>query len=300
LKVDRLRIILRHFNPCIFGLRSLQLSSTRFTRRESPAIASSAALVPEKAPAPQKEVKETKEEKKEPQETKKVEKKEKTPRLPFKGVTIVISGIGNPERSEIRSKACKLGAAYSANWDKKSTHLICSTFNQQKCLQAQNDKKPIVTPKWVHDCYKKQTRLKEDQYLLQKPSKRTRRNTRRSTSPKRTYAEFSDDDLSDISASLSDVSEDADWNSEEEEQPPKKRAKKNDPTMGGDWGITENPKVKAKNPMSTFQWEKPALMPKIVKVMQLKKWTRRQLQRKWHQRSQLNLTPVKTTSVMLL
>ena len=113
-------------------------------------------------------------------------------------------------------------------------------------MQAQNDKKPIVTPKRVHDCYKKQTRLKEDQYLLQKPSKRTRRNTRRSTSPKRTYAEFSDDDLSDISASLSDVSEDADWNSEEEEQPPKKRAKKNDPTMGGDWGITENPKVKAK------------------------------------------------------
>lgn len=40
------------------------------------------------------------------------------------GVVLVISGIQNPDRAELRSKALALGAKYKANWDNTCTHLM--------------------------------------------------------------------------------------------------------------------------------------------------------------------------------
>lgn len=50
-------------------------------------------------------------------------------RKPFKSllndVTIVISGIQNPERAELRSKALAMGAKYKPDWDDNTcTHLM--------------------------------------------------------------------------------------------------------------------------------------------------------------------------------
>lgn len=42
----------------------------------------------------------------------------------FKGVTIVISGIQNPDRSELRTKALEMGAKYKPDWDNTCTHLM--------------------------------------------------------------------------------------------------------------------------------------------------------------------------------
>lgn len=39
-------------------------------------------------------------------------------------VTIVISGIQNPDRAHIRSKALEMGAKYKADWDRSCTHLM--------------------------------------------------------------------------------------------------------------------------------------------------------------------------------
>lgn len=40
------------------------------------------------------------------------------------GVTLVISGIQNPERANIRSQSMAMGAKYKADWDKNCTHLM--------------------------------------------------------------------------------------------------------------------------------------------------------------------------------
>ena len=49
-KFNRIRVILRHYKPSIFGLRSLQLSSTRFTQRESPNVTPTVPPAAAKAP----------------------------------------------------------------------------------------------------------------------------------------------------------------------------------------------------------------------------------------------------------
>lgn len=40
------------------------------------------------------------------------------------GVVLVISGIQNPDRTDLRNKAIELGAKYKANWDQTCTHLM--------------------------------------------------------------------------------------------------------------------------------------------------------------------------------
>lgn len=40
------------------------------------------------------------------------------------GVLLVISGIQNPERANIRKKALEMGAKYMADWNNKCTHLM--------------------------------------------------------------------------------------------------------------------------------------------------------------------------------
>lgn len=42
----------------------------------------------------------------------------------LKGVVLVISGIQNPTRSDIRNKALAMGAKYKADWDSSCTHLM--------------------------------------------------------------------------------------------------------------------------------------------------------------------------------
>lgn len=42
----------------------------------------------------------------------------------FRDVTIVISGIQNPDRAELRKKAMSMGARYKADWDNTCTHLM--------------------------------------------------------------------------------------------------------------------------------------------------------------------------------
>lgn len=56
--------------------------------------------------------------------TAKVEKETKPFSQLLKGVTIVISGYQNPLRSDLRSKACSMGARYKMDWDASCTHLM--------------------------------------------------------------------------------------------------------------------------------------------------------------------------------
>ena len=42
----------------------------------------------------------------------------------LKGIVFAISGIQNPERSNIRDKALQMGAKYKPDWDKDCTHLM--------------------------------------------------------------------------------------------------------------------------------------------------------------------------------
>ena len=51
-------------------------------------------------------------------------------------VQIVISGIQNPRRREIRDKAMEMGAKYSADWNRSSTHLLCPFQNTPKLREV--------------------------------------------------------------------------------------------------------------------------------------------------------------------
>lgn len=55
-----------------------------------------------------------------------------------KDVVIVISGIQNPERREIRELAMKMGAEYRAQWTKDSTHLIAAISGTDKQAEAES------------------------------------------------------------------------------------------------------------------------------------------------------------------
>lgn len=81
------------------------------------------------------------------------------------GVTIVISGIENPERGEIRNLALKMGAKYNPKWTNSSTHLICTVKGTPKYneVKAQGRGK-IVNPSWIYKCYEKKKRLLEERY----------------------------------------------------------------------------------------------------------------------------------------
>jgi len=83
------------------------------------------------------------------------------------GVTIVISGIENPERGEIRNLALKMGAKYNPKWTNSSTHLICTVKGTPKYneVKAQGRGK-IVKPSWIYKCYEKKKRLLEERYDL--------------------------------------------------------------------------------------------------------------------------------------
>ncbi|KAJ8945094.1 hypothetical protein NQ318_005274 [Aromia moschata] len=82
-------------------------------------------------------------------------------------VVLVISGIQNPDRANLRTSALAMGAKYKPDWDTTSTHLICAFANTPKFNQVKGKGK-IVTRKWVEDCYSQRKRLPWRRYALDK------------------------------------------------------------------------------------------------------------------------------------
>ncbi|XP_055842603.1 DNA repair protein XRCC1 [Episyrphus balteatus] len=81
------------------------------------------------------------------------------------GVVLVISGIQNPDRADLRNKALALGAKYKGDWDNSSTHLICAFKNTPKYNQVKGKGK-IVTRSWIEDCYSKKRKIPWRRYAL--------------------------------------------------------------------------------------------------------------------------------------
>ncbi|XP_032581214.1 DNA repair protein XRCC1 [Drosophila sechellia] len=83
----------------------------------------------------------------------------------LKGVVLVISGIQNPDRGDLRSKAVALGAKYKADWGSGCTHLICAFKNTPKYNQVKGKGK-IVTRSWIEKCYELKKYLPWRRYAL--------------------------------------------------------------------------------------------------------------------------------------
>ncbi|XP_065363709.1 DNA repair protein XRCC1 [Calliphora vicina] len=83
----------------------------------------------------------------------------------LKGVVLVISGIQNPDRGDLRNKAMALGAKYKADWDSTCTHLICAFKNTPKYNQVRGKGK-IVTRSWIEKCYDLKKYLPWRRYAL--------------------------------------------------------------------------------------------------------------------------------------
>ncbi|XP_060664931.1 DNA repair protein XRCC1 [Drosophila nasuta] len=102
---------------------------------------------------------------------KKLKSKEEKPikYVPFnqllRGVVLVISGIQNPDRADLRAKAVALGAKYKADWEAGCTHLICAFRNTPKYNQVKGKGK-IVTRSWIEKCYALKKYLPWRRYAL--------------------------------------------------------------------------------------------------------------------------------------
>ncbi|EDV91878.1 DNA repair protein XRCC1 [Drosophila grimshawi] len=83
----------------------------------------------------------------------------------LRGVVLVISGIQNPDRADLRSKALALGATYKADWESGCTHLICAFRNTPKYNQVRGKGK-IVTRNWIEKCYALKKYLPWRRYAL--------------------------------------------------------------------------------------------------------------------------------------
>ncbi|XP_064554886.1 DNA repair protein XRCC1 [Drosophila montana] len=83
----------------------------------------------------------------------------------LRGVVLVISGIQNPDRADLRSKALALGAKYKADWESGCTHLICAFRNTPKYNQVKGKGK-IVTRQWIEKCYTLKKYLPWRRYAL--------------------------------------------------------------------------------------------------------------------------------------
>ncbi|XP_055388783.1 DNA repair protein XRCC1 [Condylostylus longicornis] len=82
------------------------------------------------------------------------------------GVVLVISGIQNPHRANLRSKALELGAKYKPDWDNTCTHLICAFKNTPKYNQVKDSGGKIVKKSWIENCYNLKKRLPWRKYAL--------------------------------------------------------------------------------------------------------------------------------------
>ncbi|XP_013772266.1 DNA repair protein XRCC1-like [Limulus polyphemus] len=89
----------------------------------------------------------------------------------MKKVVFVLSGFQNPFRSELRDKACAMGARYKGDWNDSCTHLVCAFVNTPKYTQVLSKGGRIVTKHWILDCHKKSKLLPWRDYKLGNYSK---------------------------------------------------------------------------------------------------------------------------------
>nr|XP_023023307.1 DNA repair protein XRCC1 isoform X1 [Leptinotarsa decemlineata] len=88
----------------------------------------------------------------------------------LEGITIVVSGIQNPDRAMLRTTALSMGAKYKPDWDSSCTHLICAFANTPKFNQVKGKGK-IVRQTWLEECHKQRKRLPWRRYALDKSDK---------------------------------------------------------------------------------------------------------------------------------
>ena len=88
---------------------------------------------------------------------------------PLAGKTVVLSGFQNPLRSELRTAALRLGAAYSNDWAAGGTHLICAFYGTPKYNEVSGGPGWIVKKEWLADCEKHGKRMPEKHYRLSPP-----------------------------------------------------------------------------------------------------------------------------------
>ncbi|GAM17119.1 hypothetical protein SAMD00019534_002940 [Acytostelium subglobosum LB1] len=110
-------------------------------------------------------------------------KKEGKYNIPFnqllKGVVIVIGGIVNPEKAQLRVKALEMGADYKPDWCKEATHLITPFIGTPKSNACDG---AIVLPTWINDCYKMKTRLPIKSYQVTETFKPKTKDSEQSSS----------------------------------------------------------------------------------------------------------------------
>jgi hypothetical protein len=85
------------------------------------------------------------------------------------GVVLVISGIQNPDRAEIRQAVLDMGGKYRPDWTADSTHCVCAFAHTPKYNQVKAAGGTIVTRAWVEDSAKAKARLPERNYSLVTP-----------------------------------------------------------------------------------------------------------------------------------
>uniref|UniRef100_A0A182JYQ9 BRCT domain-containing protein n=1 Tax=Anopheles christyi TaxID=43041 RepID=A0A182JYQ9_9DIPT len=83
----------------------------------------------------------------------------------LENVVLVISGIQNPDRANVRNHALAMGAKYKPDWDASCTHLICAYKNTPKYNQV-HGKGKIVKKDWIEKCYYNRKRLSWRKFAL--------------------------------------------------------------------------------------------------------------------------------------
>ncbi|KAH0808118.1 hypothetical protein GEV33_014663 [Tenebrio molitor] len=96
-----------------------------------------------------------------------VEKRKKPFSELLRGVTLVISGIQNPDRANLRTMALAMGAKYKPDWENSCTHLICAFTNTPKFNQVKGKGK-IVKRNWIEECHTQRKRLPWRRFCLDK------------------------------------------------------------------------------------------------------------------------------------
>ncbi|XP_030569124.1 DNA repair protein XRCC1 isoform X2 [Drosophila novamexicana] len=121
------------------------------------------------AAQPQKRLSSSMDDSSKPAKKQKTHVEQQVQYVPFnhllRGVVLVISGIQNPDRADLRSKALALGAKYKADWESGCTHLICAFRNTPKYNQVKGKGK-IVTRHWIEKCYALKKYLPWRRYAL--------------------------------------------------------------------------------------------------------------------------------------
>ncbi|UJR25435.1 hypothetical protein I4U23_006782 [Adineta vaga] len=116
----------------------------------------------------------------------------------MKKVVFVLSGFQNPLRTELRTKASKMGATYNDDWDDTCTHLICAFPNTPKYTQVkQSSKGFVVSKQWILDCYKQNQYLSEKNYELKGSSNDNHSITKKETSERQQKKPMTFDDSDD-------------------------------------------------------------------------------------------------------